>query len=233
MSMFPRFTAAVRAVYGLLLISLCATPALAQDKQLARAATAIAVLTEVQGTPDSQIPAWLLDKSYAIAVIPEVVKAGFVVGGHRGRGLISVRSPDGTWSNPSYLTMTGGSVGFQGGLQSSDIILVFRTQRGVDNLVHGKFTLGADASIAAGPVGRQAQASTDSELKAEIISYARTRGLFAGVALDGTALTIDHRANERVYGLDVTARMIFQGRVTNVPADIVRFRDQLEEQTAR
>ena len=233
MSAIRRSSASRCAVFGLLVLSLCASPLLAQEKELKRAETAISVLTEVQGTPDSQIPAWLLDKSYAIAVIPEVVKAGFVVGGHRGKGLISVRSPDGTWSNPSYLTMTGGSVGFQGGLQSSDIILVFRTQRGVDSLVHGKFTLGADASIAAGPVGRQAQASTDSELKAEIISYARTRGLFAGVALDGTALTIDDRANERIYGLDVTARMIFQGRVSNVPVDIVRFRDQLEEQTAR
>jgi lipid-binding SYLF domain-containing protein len=217
----------------LISLSLVATPLLAQEKELQRAETAIAVLTQVQSTPDSQIPDWLLEKSFAIAVIPEVVKAGFVVGGHRGKGLISVRSADGTWSNPSFLTMTGGSVGFQGGVQSSDIILVFRTQRGVDNLVHGKFTLGADASIAAGPVGRQAQASTDAELKAEIISYARSRGLFAGVALDGTALTIDDKANEKVYGLDVTARMIFQGRVTGVPDGIVRFRDQLEEQTAR
>lgn len=222
----------IRASLPLLLLCL-SVPALAQQKELERAGNAIAVLTEVQRTPDSAIPAWLLERSYAIAVIPEVVKAGFVVGGHRGKGLISVRSADGTWSNPSYLTMTGGSVGFQGGLQSSDIILVFRTQRGVDNLVHGKFTLGADASIAAGPVGRQAQASTDAELKAEIISYARSRGLFAGVALDGTALTIDHRANERVYGPDVTARTVFEGRVTGVPDDIVRFRDQLEEQTAR
>ena len=222
----------IRVCLALLLL-LLAVPAWSQQKELERADNAIRVLTEVQRTPDSAIPAWLLEKSYAIAVIPEVVKAGFVVGGHRGKGLISVRSPDGTWSNPSYLTMTGGSVGFQGGLQSSDIILVFRTQRGVDNLVHGKFTLGADASIAAGPVGRQAQASTDAELKAEIISYARTRGLFAGVALDGTALTIDHRANERIYGPDVTARTAFEGRVSNVPEGIVRFRDQLEEQTAR
>ncbi len=216
----------------LLLLLSCSAVAFAQSKELARAENAIAVLTEVQGTPDSEIPHWLLDRCYAIAVIPEVVKAGFVVGGRRGKGLVSVRSADGTWSNPSYITMTGGSVGFQAGVQSSDVILVFRTQRGVDNLIHGKFTLGADASVAAGPVGRQASAATDAALKAEIISYSRSRGLFAGVALDGSALTIDDRANERVYG-DATTRMVLEGRVERVPDQIVRFKDQLEEQTAR
>ncbi len=206
--------------------------AFAQTKELKRAENAISVLTEIQSSPDSNIPYKLLDRSYAIAVIPEVVKAGFVIGARRGKGLVSVRSADGTWSHPSYITMTGGSVGFQAGVQSSDIILVFRTQRGVDNLINGKFTIGADASAAAGPVGRQASAATDASLKAEILSYSRSRGLFAGVSLDGSALIIDDRANERVYG-DATTRMIFEGRVERVPDEIVRFRDQLEEQTAR
>jgi len=165
-------------------------------------------------------------------VIPDVIKAGFVVGGRHGEGLISVKTRDGTWSNPSYISITGGSVGFQAGVSSTDVILVFRTQRGVDSIVHGKFTLGADASAAAGPVGRTAQASTDAQLKAEIYSYSRARGLFAGVALDGSALTIDEDANESVYGSGVTARRIFEGGVTNVPNAVVDFRDRLEEYTA-
>ena len=211
---------------------LAAAPADAGTKELKRAQSALAVLKEVQSTPDSEIPASLLSKSYAIAVIPEVVKIGLVVGGRRGKGLISVRQADGTWSNPAYITLTGGSFGFQAGVQSADIILVFRTPRGVDNLVSGKFTLGADASVAAGPVGRQASAATDSELKAEILTYARARGLFAGVALDGSVLSLDYDAIERVYGAGVSPRALFEGRVRGAPSFIVDFKDQLEEQTS-
>ena len=211
---------------------LAAAPADAGTKELKRAQSALAVLKEVQSTPDSEIPASLLSKSYAIAVIPEVVKIGLVVGGRRGKGLISVRQTDGTWSNPAYITITGGSFGFQAGVQSADIILVFRTPRGVDHLVSGKFTLGADASVAAGPVGRQASASTDSELKAEILTYARARGLFAGVALDGSVLSLDYDAIERVYGAGVSPRALFEGRVRGAPSFIVDFKDQLEEQTS-
>lgn len=218
---------------ALALAALMVTPAHAGRKEQKRAETALSVLQQVQSTPDSEIPASLLSKSYAIAVIPEVVKIGLVVGGRRGKGLISVRQADGTWSNPAYITITGGSFGFQAGVQSADIILVFRTPRGVDNLVSGKFTLGADASVAAGPVGRQASASTDSELKAEILTYARTRGLFAGVSLDGSVLSLDYDAIERVYGAGVSPRSLFEGRVRGAPGFIVDFRDQLEEQTSR
>lgn len=215
------------------LVLVAVTPAHAGRKEQKRAETALAVLKQVQSTPDSEIPASLLSKAYAIAVIPEVVKVGLVVGGRRGKGLISVRQADGTWSNPAYITVTGGSFGFQAGVQSADLILVFRTPRGVDNLVSGKFTLGADASVAAGPVGRQASAATDVELKAEILAYARTRGLFAGVALDGSVLGIDYDAIERVYGNNVSPRALFEGRIQGAPGFIVDFRDQLEEQTSR
>jgi lipid-binding SYLF domain-containing protein len=129
--------------------------------------------------------------------------------------------------------MTGGSVGFQAGVSSTDVVLVFRTQRGVDSIVRGKFTLGADASAAAGPVGRTASAATDGQLKAEIYSYSRTRGLFAGVAIDGAALRIDYDANEAVYGAGITPRRIFEGGVSNVPTPVVNFRDRLEEYTSR
>ena len=192
----------------------------------------VRVLKEIMMAPDKSIPKDLLQNAHAIAVIPDVIKAGFVVGGRHGDGLISVKTRDGTWSNPSFVSLTGGSVGFQAGVSSTDVVLVFRTQRGVDSIVNGKFTLGADASAAAGPVGRSATASTDAQLKAEIYSYSRSRGLFAGAALDGSAITIDNDANQAVYGSGVTARRIFEGGVTAVPNPVVDFRDRLEEYTA-
>jgi len=212
---------------------LLATPAWCGARETKRAEAAIAVLEAMMESPDHRIPSALLSDAHAIAVIPELVKAGLVVGGRHGKGLISVRAADGTWSNPSYISITGGSFGFQAGVQASEVILVFRTARGVDNLVNGNFTLGADASIAAGPVGRNAQAATDSALEAEIISYARSKGLFAGLALDGSVLSIDRDANESVYGVDVTPRAIFENRVKSVSDAAISFRDELEEQTAR
>jgi len=205
----------------------------AGETELKRAREAVRVLDEIMQAPDRRVPSNLLNEAHAIAVIPDVIKAGLLVGGRRGHGLIVVKGPDGTWSNPSFVTMTGGSIGFQVGVQSTDVVLVFRSQRGVDSIVHGKFTLGGDASVAAGPVGRSAQASTDAQLKAEIYSYSRARGLFAGVALDGSVLAIDNDANQIVYGDGVTPRRIFEGGVGNVPEVVVDFRDRLEEYTAK
>lgn len=220
-----------------LLLLLCslfpAVSALAGEAEAKRSREATRVLDEIMQAPDRRIPTNLLREAHAIAVIPDVIKAGLVLGGRRGHGLIVVRSPDGTWSNPAFLTLTGGSLGFQAGVQSTDVVLVFRSQRGVDSIVHGKFTLGADASAAAGPVGRSAQASTDAQLKAEIYSYSRARGLFAGVALDGSVLSMDHDSNQAVYGDGVTPRRIFEGGVGNVPEVVVDFRDRLEEYTAQ
>ncbi|MGA9421306.1 MAG: lipid-binding SYLF domain-containing protein [Rhodanobacteraceae bacterium] len=218
---------------GVLLVAGFASPARAGDKEITRAENAVRVLKEIMQAPDMAIPRDLLRRAYAIAVIPDVLKAGFVVGGRRGEGLIAVKTPEGVWSNPSFITLTGGSVGFQAGVSSTDVVLVFRTERGVQSIVHGKFTLGADASAAAGPVGRSAQASTDAQLKAEIYSYSRARGLFAGVALDGSALAMDNEANQAVYGEGVTPRRIFEGGVDNVPNAVVDFRDRLEEYTAK
>jgi lipid-binding SYLF domain-containing protein len=216
----------------LLLLCAVASPLLhAGEAEETRARNAVRVLDEVMKAPDKAIPQDLLADAHAIAVIPDVIKAGFVVGGRHGEGLIAVKTRDGTWSNPSFISLTGGSVGFQAGVSSTDVILVFRTQRGVESIVHGKFTLGADASAAAGPVGRSAHASTDAQLKAEIYSYSRARGLFAGAALDGTALTIDNDANQAVYGEGVTARRVFDGGVGAVPNAVVDFRDRLEEYT--
>ena len=216
-----------------LALLLPAMAAHAEDPPLVRAHNAVRVLAEIMQAPDKAIPQDLLRDAKAIAVIPDMVKAGFIFGGRRGEGLISVKTADGTWSNPSFITMTGGSVGFQVGVSSTDVVLVFRTQRGVDSIVDGKFTLGADAAAAAGPVGRNASASTDGQFKAELYSYSRSRGLFAGVALDGSALRIDYDANAAVYGAGITPRRIFEGGVSNVPSAVVDFRDRLEEYASR
>ena len=215
---------------ALLLITI-AIPASAGSVENARAENASRVLSEILRIPEQSIPARMLEEAQAIAVIPDVIKVGFVAGGRRGRGLIAIRGSDGTWSRPSFITLTGGSFGFQAGVQSADVILVFRNTRGVDSIVKGKFTLGGDASVAAGPVGRSAQASTDEQFKAEIYSYSRARGLFAGVALDGTRLAIDNRSNETVYGAGTTPRAIFEGRAGNGSDALVAFRDRVEEAT--
>lgn len=210
-----------------------AASAVAGPDEDARARNAVRVLGDIQQIPESAIPDKLFDEARAIVVVPDTLKVGLVLGGRRGHGLVSVKNPDGTWSNPSFVKLTGGSVGFQAGVQSSDIVLVFRGERGLDSIVNGKVTLGADAGVAAGPVGRSAAAATDGQLKAEIWSWSRARGLFAGVALDGAVLQIDDQANQVVYGNGTTPRMIFEGRSAQAPSEaVVDFRDRLEEASA-
>ena len=139
--------------------------------------------------PDVRLPDTLLAHAYGIAVIPDVTKVAFIFGGRHGNGVLVVRDKlNGPWSNPCFVSLTGGSWGFQAGAQSSDIILVFTTKRGIEGIAGGKITLGADASVATGPVGRQGSAATDITFNAEIYSYARTRGLFGGIALDGSVI---------------------------------------------
>ncbi|MCC7635479.1 lipid-binding SYLF domain-containing protein [Stenotrophomonas rhizophila] len=225
----------MRRLSLVLLISaslLLSTQAIAGPQEDQRARNAVRVLNEIQDMPEQGIPDKLLDEGRAIVVIPDTIKAGLVIGGRRGHGLMSVKNPDGSWSNPVFVKLTGGSIGFQAGVQSSDVVLVFRNDRSLDNLVNGKFTLGADAGVAAGPVGRNAAAATDGQLKAEIWSWSRARGLFAGVALDGAVLQIDDAANLDAYGSNTTPRMVFEGRVGEPPSiDVVAFRDRLEEAT--
>jgi len=207
--------------------------AVAGDREDDRARNAVRVLTDIQAIPESSIPDKLLDEARAVVIVPDTIKAGLVLGGRRGHGLISVKNPDGTWSSPAFVTLTGGSIGFQAGVQSADVVLVFRSDRGLDTIVNGKFTLGADAGVAAGPMGRNASTATDGQLKAEIWSWSRARGLFAGVALDGAVLAIDDAANQAVYGEGTTPRMIFESRAHQPPsAAVVAFRDRLEEATA-
>lgn len=212
---------------------LLAGTALAGQREDVRAGDAVRVVRQIQAIPEAAIPDRLLDEAKAIVVVPDTIKAGFMLGGRRGLGLMAVKTPEGTWSNPVFVKLAGASFGLQAGVQSADVVLVFRNDRSLDSIVNGKITLGADAGIAAGPVGRNAAAATDGQLKAEIWSWSRARGLFAGVALDGAVLSIDNGANRSAYGSGVTPRMVLEGRAPQPPSTaITGFRDALEEATA-
>jgi lipid-binding SYLF domain-containing protein len=198
-----------------------------------RLLTATEVLEEVRAMPDVRLPDTLLAHAYGIAVIPDVTKVAFIFGGRHGNGVLAVRDKlTSPWSNPVFISLTGGSWGFQAGAQSSDIILVFTTKSGVEGIAGGKLTLGADASVATGPVGRQGSAATDMTFNAEIYSYARTRGLFGGIALDGSVISIDRSANASFYHKSgVTASEIFSGQAPAPPATAQRFLERLAQAT--
>jgi len=196
-----------------------------------KAQEATEVLDEIMRIPEQSIPPSLLDRAQAIAVIPNVVKVGFIVAGRYGQGVLLERdAKTGRWSYPTFVTITGGSFGFQIGAQATDVVLVFRSRKSVDGIVNGKFTLGADASVAAGPVGRRAEAATDQYLKAEIYSYSRSRGLFAGVSLEGSALQIDDKANAAFYDKPgITAATILSSSNLKAPAEATALRQTLSK----
>ena len=173
-----------------------------------RAQNAAEVLNEIMKTPDQSIPQGLLSRSYAMAIIPHVVKGALGVGGRHGKGLIATRLASGQWGTPAFVDLSGGSFGLQIGVSATDLILVFTDPAGVKGLLSGKLKFGVDAEAAAGPVGRTAEASTDVKMKSAIYSYSRSKGLFAGVALDGAVLSIDDSANHNVYGIGVTGTNI-------------------------
>jgi lipid-binding SYLF domain-containing protein len=182
------------------------------DNEAKRVRDAATIFGEIMAAEDKAIPSAILGKAAAIAIFPDTVKAGFIVGGMRGRGVLSAHGANG-WSSPAFLTLTGGSFGLQIGGQATDLILVISGQRGLENLVSNQFKIGADASVAAGPVGRDAQASTDIQLRAEILSYSRARGLFAGVTINGSTIRQDVDANQRFYGKPLTTKqVVFEGQ---------------------
>jgi lipid-binding SYLF domain-containing protein len=184
------------------------------------------VFDEIMKADDKSIPEAILGKAEGIAIFPGLVRAGFIFGGMRGRGILSARSTDG-WSPPAFLTMTGGSFGAQIGGQAADIILVINDRRGLENLVRNQFTLGADAAVAAGPVGRDAKAATDVQMRAQILSYSRARGLFAGVTINGSTVRQDRDANERFYGKPVEMKQIVFERGVGTPAPVPVWLDAL------
>ena len=194
----------------------------AQAREEARLLVAAEVLDELRDQRDQVIPERLLQRAYGIAVIPDVTKVAFVVGGRHGSGVMVTRDSKGRFGSPVFVSLTGGSVGWQIGAQSTDIVLVFTTRRGIEGIADGKLTLGAGASVAAGPVGRQADVAAG--INAEVFSYSRNRGLFAGVALDGTALTMDNKSNGNFYlKRGVLASDIMAGTVTKNSENVRRF----------
>ena len=170
-----------------------------EKAEIEKVEKSIEVIQEIMEIPEEGIPEALLSEAYGIAVLPGVIKAAYGIGGQYGKGILMVQDKR-KWSNPSFITITGGSIGWQIGVQKADIILVFKSRGSIDNITQGKFTLGVDASIVAGPVGRRAEASTDVELEAEIYSYSQSKGLFAGISIKGASLQIDYEANASFYG---------------------------------
>jgi lipid-binding SYLF domain-containing protein len=180
---------------------------LAQTEEGDRATEAARVLKEIQEATDTTIPKQILEKARAIAVFPSTIKGAFILGAQRGKGVMSARM-DGKWSAPAFVTLTGGSLGLQIGGQATDIVLVVMNERGMENLSSNSFKIGGDASVAAGPVGREATAATDYKFEAEILSYSRSRGVFAGLSLNGSTIRADRDANRHVYGSDFTTSQI-------------------------
>jgi lipid-binding SYLF domain-containing protein len=204
----------------------------AQGREEARLLTASQVLNETLGSPDQFVPTRLLERAYGIAVVPDVTKIAFFFGGRRGNGVLVARDANGHFSDPVFVNLTGGSFGFQWGVQSTDVILVFTTKRSIDRIASGQLTLGADASVAAGPVGRAASAGTDPTLSAEVYSYSRNRGLFVGIALDGSGLTIDNNADARFYDKGVVSAYDIINGAVHSNSDIARrFLDSVARST--
>lgn len=199
-----------------------------ESDEAKRIRESIMVFSEIMAAEDNSIPRSILSKAQGIAIFPSTLKAGFVVGGQRGRGILSAHGDSG-WSSPAFLTLTGGSIGLQIGGQAADVILVINNQRGLENLVSNQFKVGADASVAAGPVGREAQAATDIQMRAQILSYSRARGLFAGVTINGSTIRQDQDANERFYGKRLDSKQIVFGGLAGAPAPVGEWRAALEK----
>jgi SH3 domain-containing YSC84-like protein 1 len=205
-----------------------------EESVATRLKTSSDVLTEIMTAPDSGIPQELLEKSQCIVIVPGLKKAAFIVGGKYGRGFISCRSNAGPgWSSPAGVKVEGGSFGFQIGGSETDVIMLVMNKRGAEKLLSSKFTLGADASVAAGPVGRSSAADTDLKLQAEILTYSRSRGVFAGIALNGATLRPDKESNTELYGSGLTNRQVVMGATKRSPAAAAELTANLNKYSAR
>ena len=219
-------------------VTLCWTmPVAAQSDEAKRVSLAATVVDEIMAAPDGGVPGSVLDNADAIAIFPSTIKAGFIFGAHRGRGVIISRDPESdTWSSPAFLTLTGGSFGLQIGGQSVDLVLIVMNRRGLENLLRNEFKVGGNASAVVGPVGRDVEASTDIQLQAEILSYSRTRGVFAGVVLKGSTIRADRDANERFYGVRLDSTDIVLDGKAEDPFDataVAELTDTVSRHTSR
>jgi len=223
-----------KSVTGAVVLLCLLLPALlsAQAEEIGRIADATLAFQDIMTIPDKTVPEYLLRDAAGIAIIPDVIKVGFIVGGEYGKGLLLLQGEDGNWSNPIFITLSGGSIGWQLGAQSSDFILVFKTKRSVDSVLTDNLTLGVDVAAAAGPLGRRARASTDMQLKAEIYSYSRSRGFFAGLSLDGALIQIDDEANAAFYDVDYISPRDIQARKDfKLPAEAVQLKRTISDNT--
>ncbi|HNY40364.1 MAG TPA: lipid-binding SYLF domain-containing protein [Bryobacteraceae bacterium] len=201
----------MRTLIGLFVLAAVASAGEAEDKRLNEAAT---VLTEIMGTGDNAIPQNLIEKAACAVIVPGMKKGGFIVGAKYGRGFATCRKATGVgWSAPSGVRIEGGSVGFQIGGAEVDIILLVMNKKGMDRLTSSKFTLGGEASVAAGPVGRDTQAQTDASMRAEILSWSRSRGVFGGIALQGATLRRDTEVDTALYGANKPVLEILDGHI--------------------
>jgi lipid-binding SYLF domain-containing protein len=206
------------AVMGLTTIGWADTK---KEDAIDRVENATKVVHEIMATPDKGIPQEVLDHAKCIAVVPHMIKGGFIVGANGGKGVATCRTEHG-WSAPAFFTIAGGSWGLQIGVEGVDLIMVVQNDKGMQQLLNSKFQLGADASAAAGPVGRHASADTDWKMNAEILTYSRAKGVFAGLTLDGAVVKTDEDSMKAVYGPDVTARAALTGAV-QPPAEAHEF----------
>ncbi len=182
------------------------------------------VLKKMLNLPENAIPPLLFKKAEAIAIIPSTYKVGFLLGVRYGNGVLCVKDEKGVWGNPIFISLVGGSFGFQIGASSSDIVLAFKNKRSISGLISSKFTLGVDASIAAGPVGREASASSDLFLESEVYTYALSKGLYAGIALSGSSIMVDELSNEHFYGENISPTDIMNNYKIQVPEVAKRFK---------
>lgn len=219
--MMRRYLPSILFCLSLSLFSINSQAALNEEDRLARATE---VLNRMTLMPESGIPPVLLRRAEAVIVIPNLIKGGFFVGGRHGRGVMVVKSPGGEWSNPAFVSLSGGSLGWQFGAQSTDLVLVFKNRGAATNIVSGKVTLGGQASIAAGPVGRNTEAATDLRFNAEVYTYSRNRGLFLGASVEGASLRIDEEANRVYYGnRGITSTEVLSDQSLATPAGARQF----------
>lgn len=199
----------------------------AQEKELKKIEASTKVLKDF-GQMKESIPSQLLEVTEGIIIIPKMINAGLVVGGKRGKGVAMVKNENGSWSDPVFITLTGGSFGFQAGVQAVDLVLIFKNKESLMDISKASFTLGGDLSVAAGPVGRSSSASTDYKLEAEVYSYSRSKGLFAGISLSGAALEIDNQAISDFYKQSVSSKTLFSGASKTKSTEVTALKSTLQ-----